>query len=146
MAIPSGPVAAGPVEAALFDFVDAYDRAYELAGETEGLSPAQACVLGRISTPRAMGQLAAELGCDASNVTQVVARLEARGLLERHPDAADRRVKRVARTPEGDATNERFERAFQFARHAASRLDTTEREQLIGLLRKALGTPPTPRT
>ena len=48
-----------------------------------------------------MGQIAELLFCDASNVTLLVDRLEQRGLIERRPDPADRRVKQIAVTPAG---------------------------------------------
>jgi DNA-binding MarR family transcriptional regulator len=50
-----------------------------------------------------MGRLARSLACDASNVTGIVDRLEARGLLVRQPDEADRRLKVIALTPRGAA-------------------------------------------
>lgn len=140
MAVPSGPVA--PVteaEAALFDLVDAYDRAYETAAASQSLSGAQACLLGRLNKPRGMGALAEELGCDASNVTQIVARLEARGLVVRQPDAVDRRGRVLTRTPAGDEVNARFEAAFEFSRSAVGHLNRDEQDQLTALLRKALG-------
>jgi DNA-binding MarR family transcriptional regulator len=81
MVLPNGPVAtSSEAEAALFDLVDVYDRTYEAAAAELSLSPAQACVLGRLGERRGMGALAEELGCDASNITQIVARLEALGL------------------------------------------------------------------
>lgn len=48
-----------------------------------------------------MGQIAEQLYCDASNVTLLVDRLEQRGLIERRPDPADRRVKQIAVTAAG---------------------------------------------
>lgn len=125
----------------MFDFVDAYDRAYETAAEEHALSVAQACVLGRITRRRGMRELADELGCDASNITQIVTRLEARGLVERHANPDDRRSRQLARTPEGDALNAAFESSFAFARAAASNLSVAEQAQLAELLRKALGRP-----
>jgi DNA-binding MarR family transcriptional regulator len=140
MASPSGPVhPTTNAESAFFDFVDAYDRAYEAAAASRGLSIAQACVLGRLDEPRGMGSLAVELGCDASNITQVVARLESRGLVTRTPDAADRRARVITRTSTGEKVNSEFETAFEFARRAARRLSPTEQDQLTALLRKALG-------
>jgi DNA-binding MarR family transcriptional regulator len=60
--------------------------------------------------------LASRLGVTAGNVTQIVAALEERGLVERRPDAADRRVVRVRVTDSGSAlmaeTREAFERAY----------------------------------
>ena len=140
MAVPSGPVAPSTeAESAFFDFVDAYDRAYESAAASRSLSVAQACVLGRLSEPRGMGSLAEELGCDASNITQIIARLETRNLVRRAPDPADRRGRVITRTPAGDEVNAEFEQAFEFARRAAHRLSRDEQDQLTTLLRKALG-------
>jgi DNA-binding MarR family transcriptional regulator len=140
MAVPSGPVAPSTeAESALFDLVDSYDRAYEQAATSQSLSGAQACVLGRLTGPRGMGSLAEELGCDASNVTQIVARLETRGLVTRAPDPVDRRGRVITRTPAGDELNARFEEAFEFGRDAVRRLSRSEQDQLTTLLRKALG-------
>ncbi|MEW9552398.1 MarR family winged helix-turn-helix transcriptional regulator [Nonomuraea sp. NPDC050783] len=140
MALPNGPVpASSEAEAALFDLVDVYDRAYETAAAELSLSPAQACVLGRLDEPRGMGVLAKELGCDASNITQIVVRLEALGLVAREPDPRDRRARLVARTPRGNEVNHQFAAAFSFARTAVGRLSPDEQDQLTALLRKALG-------
>src|ERR1700675_594338 len=59
------------------------------------LPPAQCPLLPLIEPgrPIPMGQLAETLACDASNVTGLVDRLEARGLGRRRPAAADRRRK-----------------------------------------------------
>ena len=127
----------------MFDFVDAYDRAYELAAAQHELSVAQACVLGRISEPRGMRELAVELGCDASNVTQIVGRLEARELVERHVSPTDGRFRLLTRTVAGDNLNAAFEKTFEFARAATSNLSIDEQSQLADLLRKALGQPAT---
>jgi len=73
-----------------------------VAAELE-LSPAQCHVLHLIEPGRAvaMGELASALACDASNVTGLVDRLEARGLISRQPSASDRRVKVLTLTPRG---------------------------------------------
>src|SRR5262249_16172524 len=64
-------------------------------GDAFELSPSQCHVLHLIEPerPLPMGRLAETLGCDASNVTGLVDRLEARGLVERRASAKDRRVK-----------------------------------------------------
>jgi DNA-binding MarR family transcriptional regulator len=54
--------------------------------------------------PRPMRTLAQAWACDASNVTWMVDRLEARGLVERRMLPSDRRVKTVALTPLGART------------------------------------------
>jgi DNA-binding MarR family transcriptional regulator len=139
MAVPSGPVTASTdAERAMFDFVDAYDRRFEAAAVEHGLSVAQACVLGRLDERRGMGELAAELGCDASNITQIIRRLEARGLVVRRPHPDDRRSRQIVRTPDGDTVYAAFEESFEFARDAVSHLSAREQEQLATLLRKAL--------
>ncbi|MFC4998076.1 MarR family winged helix-turn-helix transcriptional regulator [Dactylosporangium cerinum] len=139
MAVPSGPVRASTdAERAMFDFVDAYDRAYETAATQHGLSVAQACVLGRLTDPRGMRELADELGCDASNVTQIIARLEGRDLVRRHTNPSDRRSRQIVRTGAGDALYADFEASFAFARAAIANLTAEEQDQLATLLRKAL--------
>src|ERR1700758_3971535 len=61
------------------------------------LHPAQAGALmaldGESGLP--MHEIAAHLACDSSNVTGIVDRLEARGLVARRPSESDRRVKQV---------------------------------------------------
>jgi DNA-binding MarR family transcriptional regulator len=51
-----------------------------------------------------MRTLARAWGCDASNVTWTVDRLERRGLVERRMLPSDRRVKTVVLTPLGAST------------------------------------------
>lgn len=70
-----------------------------------GLTPAQCHVLRllRPDNPLPMRTLADLLGCDASNVTGIVDRLEARGLVFRRPAGHDRRIKELALTPAGVA-------------------------------------------
>src|ERR671916_2951662 len=75
-----------------------------------GLAPMQLHAL-RLIEPGVevpMSSLAGKLFCDASNVTGIVDRLEARGLIERRSAAHDRRVKMLALTPEGEVFRERM--------------------------------------
>ena len=51
--------------------------------------------------PMPMGRLAETLSCDASNVTGLIDRLEARGLVRRVPSVQDRRVKVLELTQAG---------------------------------------------
>src|SRR5262245_50525886 len=68
-----------------------------------GLSPMQFHALRLLEPGRtmAMSELAEQLFCDASNVTGIVDRLEARGLVERR-SVDDRRVKALAVTLKGE--------------------------------------------
>ena len=72
------------------------------------LNPPQAHLLRVLQpdVPLPMCRLAGSLGCDASNVTNLVDRLEARGLIERRPDPADRRIKNIALTDAGTRLRE----------------------------------------
>jgi DNA-binding MarR family transcriptional regulator len=139
MAVPSVPAnAATDLEQAMFEFVDAYNQAWEAAASEHELSTAHACVLGRVETRHSMGELAEELRCDASNITQIVTRLEARGLVRREPNPEDRRSRQIVRTPSGDELYGAFEESFEFPRAAATKLTVAERKQLTALLHKAL--------
>jgi len=63
-------------------------------------------------TGRTMRSLAEEWGCDASNATWIVDRLEARGLAERREQPGDRRVKLVVLTSTGVKTRDRLREAM----------------------------------
>lgn len=137
------PDGADALDQQLWDLVYAYDSAYDRAAQQAGLSAAQACLLDSLTGgDRAMGELAAELLCDASNVTQLVARAEARGWVTRAPDPADRRVKRVSITPAGRGVHRDVRRAFTFPTERLARLSDDERRRLSGLLGKLLAEPP----
>jgi DNA-binding MarR family transcriptional regulator len=70
------------------------------------LTPNDARALGMLDPVhgRTMRSLAEAWGCDASNATCVIDRLEQRGLAERQSVSDDRRVKMVVLTPEGART------------------------------------------
>ena len=85
-----------------------------------------------------MGDLADELVCDASNVTQLVARLEARGLVTREPDPADRRARRVSITAAGRRNGRSIEKRFTLPAERVGRLSEAEQRQLSSLLSKIL--------
>lgn len=71
--------------------------------EREGvtLTSRQALAIWSLNDPMSMGELAAALGCDQSNVTGIVDRLERAGLVERRVDGSDRRVKRLVLSTQG---------------------------------------------
>ncbi|WBB55587.1 MarR family transcriptional regulator [Verrucosispora sp. WMMD573] len=123
----------------VWDLVFAYDAAYDRAAQAAGLSAAQACLLEHLSRDsRPMGELASELRCDASNVTQLVSRMEARGLVARVPDLEDRRIKRVSITPAGREVRRVVRGAFEFPAERLALLTDQEQRQLHGLLGKML--------
>jgi DNA-binding MarR family transcriptional regulator len=74
------------------------------------LAPAQALALHELEdgVPMSMRELAARMKCDPSNITGLIDRLEARGLVERRAHPSDRRVKYLALTGEGQQLRERL--------------------------------------
>jgi DNA-binding MarR family transcriptional regulator len=77
---------------------------FESMMEEVGLTPAkfQAIdVLARAGEPLTLGEFASRLKCVRSNITQLVDRLEADGLVKRVDDPADRRAVRAVVTPLG---------------------------------------------
>ena len=85
-----------------------------------------------------MSGVAERLFCDASNVTVMVDRLEARGLLERRDDPRDRRVKRIALTDEGASVREQVLERLYEPPEAIARLSRADQRALRDLLRRAV--------
>ncbi|MDX2523965.1 MarR family winged helix-turn-helix transcriptional regulator [Streptomyces europaeiscabiei] len=114
-----------------------YHEEYEDAAAEHTLTGAQARLLGLLSLePLPMRRLAQKLRCEPSNVTGIVDRLEARGLVERRPDPSDRRVKLAAATAEGRRVAGSLRNSLDFAREPLAGLSTAEREALRDLLRR----------
>ncbi|MBB5918142.1 DNA-binding MarR family transcriptional regulator [Nocardia transvalensis] len=82
--------------------------------------------------PPSFGELATALGCDKTNVTGLVDRLERRGFLARQTDPADRRVTRVVLTDQGRAMRADIRTALERELH--TRLPPADRTRLITLL------------
>lgn len=84
-----------------------------------------------------LGQLAERLSCVKSNITQLVDRLEADGLVARKPDPTDRRTKLAALTAAGRKAVKEGTRVQQAAeREVLRRLTRDETQQLSALLSK----------
>lgn len=117
-----------------------YHAEYELAAAEHSLTGAQARVLALLARePTSMRKIADQLKCEPSNVTGIVDRLASRGLVERRPNPADRRVKVAAATEEGRATAEHLRGALSFAREPLAGLTRAERTLLRDLLKRMLG-------
>jgi len=109
------------------------------------LHPAQGGALMQLDEQSGlpMHEIASRLACDSSNVTGIVDRLEARGLVTRRTSERDRRVKHILPTPLGldvrNALRERMERAPA----AIERLSVKDQRLLRDVLARALrATPP----
>lgn len=117
-----------------------YYEEYDHAAAEHSLTGAQARVLGLLSIqPMPMRRIARKLKCEPSNVTGIVDRLESRGLVERLPDPADRRVKLAAPTDKGRDTARELRDGLNFAREPLADLSVDERTVLRDLLRRMLG-------
>ncbi|MFB7930487.1 MULTISPECIES: MarR family winged helix-turn-helix transcriptional regulator [Streptomyces] len=122
------------------EVVARFHEDYEEAAADHSLTGAQARLLSLLCLePLPMRRLAQRLKCEPSNVTGIVDRLEARGLVERQPDPADRRVKVAAATGEGRAVARSLRESLRFAREPLAGLSEGERVALRDALRGMLG-------
>jgi DNA-binding MarR family transcriptional regulator len=118
-----------------------------LAGED--LTPLQFGVLAYLN--RETGEpdldqngLAARLGIDRASTSQIVDELEARGLVDRRVNGADRRARLLRLTPRGEKLQARLQpvSSARQTRIFAS-LSSAERELLLDLLIRVIQTNPT---
>ncbi|MEU6504967.1 MarR family transcriptional regulator [Streptomyces sp. NPDC046942] len=121
------------------DVVARFYADYEKAAGEHTLTGPQARLLSLLSLePLPMRKLAQKLKCEPSNVTGIVDRLESRGLVERRPDPADRRVKLAAATGDGLRMAKDLREGLRFAREPLAGLSEEERRSLRDLLRRML--------
>jgi len=86
----------------------ALEDAFLQASRTLGLTAQQAELLCAAMAPAAVGDLARTLRCDRSNVSHLVDRAAARGLVNRRTGDEDGRVTVVTLTAEGERLAQRF--------------------------------------
>jgi len=103
------------------------------------LSFAQAMALRELDEPLPMRELAQRLCCDASNVTGIVDRLEARGLVERRMAPDDRRVKHLVLTEAGHTLRKDHREGLTVDLPLLDALSPGERRTLADLLRRSVG-------
>jgi DNA-binding MarR family transcriptional regulator len=89
--------------------------------------------------PLAMKELGKKMKCDPSFVTGIADMLERRGLACREPDPADRRVKRLRLTADGEELRGKAEHAMGDRLPWRQSLSLDERHCLLMLLRKIAG-------
>ena len=109
------------------------------------LHPAQAGALTQLDehSGSPMHEIASHLACDSSNVTGIVDRLEARGLVARRTSEQDRRVKHIVPTPLGLEVRSALRERMARAPAAIERLSTEDQRLLRDVLARALrATPP----
>jgi DNA-binding MarR family transcriptional regulator len=139
---PRGPAAAREIWTLLVELSMSHMRERFIGTVTElELSPPQAHALKvlRPGHPIAMRELADGLHCDPSNITGIVDRLEARGLVERGAAAGDRRVKTLLLTGRGMELRARLLDRLSEPPPAIAALTVDEQRLLRDLLRRVVG-------
>ena len=104
------------------------------------LTPAQGRLLQYLDPERPvpMSELASVLACDASNITGLVDKLEAKGLIQRRT-TTDRRVKMVAVTQAGAELRAKLMERISQPPPFISALSPEEQQTLRDILSKATG-------
>ncbi|MDH6142594.1 MULTISPECIES: MarR family winged helix-turn-helix transcriptional regulator [Kitasatospora] len=115
-----------------------YARELETAAAAQQLTMQQAKALLAADQPVRMRAIADQVHAEPSNVTAIIDRLEQRGLVERRPDPADRRVKLVAATEAGHAVAAALRAGRPWGNDPFSPLSPDQREQLLGMLQLIL--------
>ncbi len=106
------------------------------SGGEADLSPAQCHVLHLLEPghPLPMGRLAQTLACHASNVTGLVDRLEARGLVQRRLSPDDRRIKVLELTREGLHLRAQILKRMTTGARPLTRLSSRQQHTLVKIL------------
>ena len=107
-----------------------------------GLSLPQGKLIRELARPESQRDLARRLHYDPSNITSLADSLEARGLIERRADAADRRFRLLALTPAGEQLQASLEERLAQPPAFLQRLTQDEQKQLLLLLTKIFDTDP----
>lgn len=110
----------------------AQDVVGSLPGGPRGYQVLVAAATGGSSSQLALAQ---QLGVDRTVMTYLLDELEGAGLVERKPDPADRRARRITLTDDGQARLCALERSLRAAEeHILEPLDVEERATLRALL------------
>jgi len=136
---PSTPVA-HQLARAFFDLVIRQTGWFRSASADCGLSPIQAKTLLHmdVKRPSTMSEVAQTAACEPSNLTGIVDKLVARGLVRRRATTDDRRIKMVLLTREGAALRERLVARFSEPAPWMLALSASDQRQLRDILRKGL--------
>ena len=124
----------------MIEFFQSQRHHFERAAASFDLTKQQSHTLHVLTNdgPRSMSELAEILACDASNVTGLIDRLEARELVERHSVPNDRRMRMLAVTPAGARLYRRLAARVAEAPPAIAALPQEEQRQLRGMLTRLL--------
>jgi MarR family transcriptional regulator, organic hydroperoxide resistance regulator len=142
------PATSAPDHSADQQTSEVADCFFELIGNIVGQAEQLAHRLGipapfikalhTLDCPMAMKELGKRMHCDPSFVTLLADMLEKRGLARREPHPADRRVKNIVLTSEGEELKQRVEAEITARMPWNRALNESERAQLLALIRKML--------
>jgi DNA-binding MarR family transcriptional regulator len=121
---------------ALFELVKNLSTVGQSVGATFGLGGSEALALHKLDEPVSMKEFSQKMGCDASFITAVADSLERQGIARREPSQRDRRVKNIVLTEHGREIRDQIMREVTARLPWGNALDISERECLLGLLRK----------
>src|SRR5262245_31404580 len=110
-----------------------------------GLTPALFALLNVVGAREGAIQqeLGAMLGIDRTTMVSLIDQLESAGLAMRRPSATDRRAREIVITPKGRRLLQRARGLIsQVEDEILAGLTTEERDQLLALIRRALGSAP----
>lgn len=115
-----------------------HKRKFQMHAKEHGLSPQQAATLLNLEpgVGLPMNGIAEFLMCDASNVTGIVDKLEARGFARRE-QGEDRRVKVLTLSAEGEALRASMREHLMAPPDWLAELSRDDQRTLIEILRKA---------
>jgi len=136
MATQSGEIGVHELAGLIMGASNGMRSSFEAVCARHSLTPQQARALLELKEKAPMRSLATHLRCDASNITGIADRLEARELIRREAPPDDRRVKLLALTPRGEEVRAELERSVILESPVMAKLAPEEREQLASLLRK----------
>ena len=124
----------------MYDVFKASKPYMESVAGTFELTPQQMFSLRALTNerPMAMSELAMSLGCDASNVTAIVDKLESRGLVERRSADHDRRVKALVMTEAGVELAARIHERLQSPPPPIANLSERDLSALCDIFTRAL--------
>jgi DNA-binding MarR family transcriptional regulator len=122
----------------LFDYLMSTRPARDSSLARRNLTPNDARGLSGLERDegRPIGSLARAWGCDASNATLIVDRLERAGLVERRRSTTDARVKLVTLTRRGEQTRTQLLEEFHAPPPAFLALERADLEALERILKK----------
>lgn len=122
-----------------FDLLIRHRAGFQGAVAQAGLSVTQLHTLQSLADqPMTMRELARAAFCEPSNLTGVIDKLEAKGLVARKAGTDDRRIKKVSLTRAGTAFRKRLLDRFRQPAPWMTKLSTEDQQQLLEILRRAI--------